>query len=202
MFGGKPREAWRATLEEAVGFEPAHVSAYGLTYEGDTPFGQRAEEAVGDDEYLGLYQEAERVLGDYDHYEISNYALPGRGCRHNLVYWHNEEYAGFGLGAYGFVQGVRSRNTLSLEDYLDAPGKHKEESLVLTPQEIRLETVIQYLRLRDGLALGDYQARFGRDLWEEFGSALEALEARGLIVRAGDVIRPTAQGFYLNNEIF
>jgi oxygen-independent coproporphyrinogen-3 oxidase len=223
IFGAPPAEAWAGTLAQSAALRPPHVAAYGLTYEPDTPFGARAGEAMEEDAALEMYRAAEAALAEWDHYEISNFALADRQCRHNLVYWHNEEYAGFGTGAYSFINGVRARNRISTSSYLagilgapaslpaclDAatasvppcgPGG-KEESLLLTGVEIRLETVIQHLRLRAGLERAYYARRFGRALDEDFGAALRRLVDRGLIEDDGEAIRPTAQGFYLNNEI-
>ena len=149
---------------------------------------------------IRLYRGAEMALTGWDHYEISNFALPDRQCRHNLVYWHNEEYAGFGTGAYSFLNGVRARNCVSTATYMDNPCR-KEESLRLTDAEIRLETVIQHLRLKSGLERAYYANRFGRTLDGDFGMALVRLADRGLVEDNGLTVRPTAQGFYLNNEI-
>ncbi len=200
IYGARPAEVWPETLREALCFEPGHISVYGLTYEEGTPFDARRGEALEDDDALAYYQAAEHALSGYDHYEISNYAKPGQECRHNLVYWHNETYAGFGTGAYSYINGVRSRNLSGTHKYLAAPGA-KEESIVLSPREIRLETVIQHLRLRWGLRRDYYERRFGRGVYADFGNALRDLEARGLIGVSKDGIYPTAQGFYLNNEI-
>ena len=217
IFGAAPVEAWPATLSQTAALRPPHVAAYGLTYEPGTQFGARTNEALDEDAALEMYRAAETALVGWDHYEISNFALPGRQCRHNLIYWHNEEYAGFGTGAYSFLNGVRNRNRTSTTDYaaaiLGAPAslpasggitnvpEHKEESLPLTGSEIRLETVIQHLRLKAGLERAYYQRRFGRSLDEDFGGALVRIAARGLVEDDGLTIRPTEQGFYLNNEI-
>ncbi|MCX5758147.1 MAG: coproporphyrinogen III oxidase, partial [Candidatus Hydrogenedentes bacterium] len=174
IFGARPIEAWSPTLAEALRFSPTHISAYGLTYEEGTPFAARREAAVDDDTWLALYRETEDVLARYAHYEISNHARPGSECRHNLIYWHNEEYAGFGPGAYSFLDGVRSRNATDLDAYLANPGK-RTESLRLTDREIRLETVIQYLRLRDGLPKRAYVERFGNAVEPDFREALLVL---------------------------
>ncbi len=200
IIGAAPVDAWADTLKQSAALRPPHVAAYGLTYEPDTPFGARAGEAVEEDASLEMYRDAESALSGWDHYEISNFALPNRQCRHNLVYWHNEEYAGFGTGAYSFLNGVRARNSVSTRTYLDNPCR-KEESLPLTDTEIRLETVIQHLRLKSGLERKYYATRFGRSLDEDFGLSLVRLVNRGLVEDDGLAIRPTAQGFYLNNEI-
>lgn len=202
IFGAQPIEAWGTTLQRTVAMGAPHVAAYGLTYEPGTPFEKRTHEAVDDETGLGLFQEAEAALGaaGYGHYEVSNYARPGHESAHNLLYWHNLAYAGFGPGAYSFLGGVRARNHAGLEDYLRDPGG-KEESLALTEREVMVETLIQHFRLRAGLPRARYTARFGRPPEADFGEALAALARRGLIVEEGGHLRPTAQGFYLNNEI-
>jgi putative oxygen-independent coproporphyrinogen III oxidase len=200
MFGAHPMSAWDATLAQCAAQAPKHVSVYGLTYEASTPFGKRSDEAIDDDTYVVAYEAARDALSAYDHYEVSNFALPGYACRHNLIYWYNEVYVGFGPGAYSFVDGVRSRNEPSVDGYLAAPGA-KAEELALSEAEVRVETVIQHLRLRAGLSRGDYSRRFGRCLDEDYGAALAPLVDRGLLTDDGAVLRPSVMGYELNNEI-
>ena len=200
IFGAPPPDAWHTTLARTAALGPPHVAAYGLTYEPGTPFGARAGEALDEDTSLEQYRAAETALKDWDHYEISNFAREGRQCRHNLVYWHNDDYAGFGTGAYSFLNGVRSRNLGTTAAYLDRPGE-KEEALSLTAGEVRVETVIQHLRLKTGLEKARYARRFGSRVENDFGAAIHRLLQRGLIVDNGVSLLPTARGFYLNNEI-
>lgn len=200
MFGTPWWRQWAVTLAECVRWSPPHVAAYGLTYEPGTQFAGRVHEAVGDDTALSLYQQTETALSSYDHYEVSNYSRPGYAARHNLIYWHNEEYAGFGTGAYGYIGGVRARNLPDTRAYLNAPGQ-KAEALRLTEPEIRVETLIQHFRLRAGLPKDKYLRRFGRTPQQDFGPQLTQLITRGLLVEDADAFRVTAQGFYLNNEI-
>jgi len=200
IFGARPVEAWGDTLRACVDLGPPHVSVYGLTYEAGTPFERRAADAVEQDESLQLYQEAEAALADYGHYEISNYAKPGFEARHNLRYWRNEEYAGFGTGAFSFVNGVRARNHADTRAYMARPGE-KSEALRLTAREVRVETVIQHFRLRDGLPKQYYRDRFGGEARDDFGPPLDELIQRGLVREFEGAYRPTPEGFYLNNEI-
>lgn len=200
IFGVPPYDAWAATLEETARINSPHVSAYGLTYEAGTPFGKRADEAIDEDLYLEQYTETQTLLHHVERYEVSNYSKPGHESVHNLHYWRNEEYAGFGPGAYAFVNGVRARNHVKLEDYLQIPGE-KTEALALSDEEVRIETIIQHLRLREGISRSAYAQRFDRALDEDFGDALCALHDRGLLDGDDDIIKPTARGFELNNEI-
>ena len=110
IYGAHPPASWPATLTECVSFAAPHVSCYGLTYEPDTPFGARAREAIDEDTALACYRRSRELLAGYERYEVSNFALPGFRCRHNLYYWRNLEYAGFGPGAFSFIDGVRSMN--------------------------------------------------------------------------------------------
>jgi oxygen-independent coproporphyrinogen-3 oxidase len=200
IFGAPPVEVWPDTLRQCLALDPPHVAAYGLTYEVGTPFERRAKEAVDDETALHMYRQAEEAFAAYDHNEISNWAKAGQQSSHNLVYWHNGEYAGFGTGAYSFVNGVRARNHIETDAYLRAPGE-KMEAIRLDEREIRVETLIQYLRLRDGLPRPAYRRRFAAEVLEDFGPEITNLIQRGLIREDGDHLRPTAEGFYLNNEI-
>jgi oxygen-independent coproporphyrinogen-3 oxidase len=200
IFGARPLDAWTATLEECQRLAPPHFSAYGLTFEASTPFGQRTNEAVDDDTFLELCDAIGNRLTTYRRYEISNYAKPGYESLHNLHYWHNDEYAGFGPGAYSYLNNTRARNDSNLDRYLTKPGE-KREAIPLSIDEQRVETIIQYLRLNTGLPKADYTARFGEPPEAHFGSQIEALIKRGLIVEEDDTLRPTAKGFELNNEI-
>ena len=202
MFGAQNRASWKETLAQATALEPPHMSAYGLTYEAGTPFGRRSHEAIDDEESLALYHDTVEHLGErgLDRYEVSNFARRAEECIHNLIYWHNEPYAGFGTGAYSYIDGVRARNTVNTESYLTAPGT-KDEHTSITEREEKIETVIQHLRLRDGMQRTYYETRFGHDVEVDFGRTLSDLEMRGLIDMDEENIRPTEEGFDLNNEI-
>lgn len=200
IFGAHPIDAWEGTLRECLRFAPKHVSAYSLAYEPGTPFAAKADEAVDEDTSLELYRQACIVLGGLDHYEISNFARPGYQCAHNLVYWRNEEYAGFGPGAYSFVGGIRARNTPDIEAYIAEPGA-KSEELELDEREVCVETLIQHFRLAAGLEKSAYLRRFGRPVRADFGPQIDRLLARKLLVEDAESIRPSPLGFELNNEI-
>ena len=125
---------YRKTLETVLSLKPQHISAYSLIVEEGTPFyekyGQESEklQATGEkqpdlpseEEEREMYALTEKLLAaaGYHRYEISNYALPGRECRHNLVYWKRGNYVGFGLGAASMVENVRFENTREMQEYL------------------------------------------------------------------------------------
>ncbi|MEA3366221.1 MAG: hypothetical protein U9Q79_11335, partial [Candidatus Hydrogenedentes bacterium] len=200
IYGAPPVVSWKATLSECVTFVPAHVSCYGLTYEQGTPFGSRANEAIDDDLALECYRLSREVLSDYERYEVSNFARPGFECRHNLYYWRNLEYAGFGPGAYSFIDGIRSMNEASPDAYIKQPGR-KADVVHLSNREVRVETLIQHFRLREGVRHQEYSERFDRNLDEDFGPVLKELVSRRLLEECDGGLRPTDVGFELNNEI-
>ena len=200
IFGTPDAAAWMTTMQEAIRLNPPHIAAYSLTYEPETPFGKRMDEALDDDILLRLYKEAESALASYDHYEISNFARPGFQCRHNLIYWHNDEYVGFGPGAYSYITGNRMRNATELTDYLMRPGR-KMQAEPLSKREQQVETLIQHFRLREGISEAYYRKRFGESLYDNFGATLEVLVQRRLLRCSGGRVFPTRKGFYLNNEI-
>ena len=116
MYGipGQMLESWRATLDKALDLAPEHISLYSLTVEEGTPFHAMQVEGrltlPGDEIEADMYEEAIRALtsAGFEHYEVSNFARPGFRCRHNITYWHNEPYFGFGAGATGYLPELRS----------------------------------------------------------------------------------------------
>lgn len=131
---GQSVENYKKTLETVLSLRPQHISAYSLIVEEGTPFyekyGQESEklQATGEkqpdlpseEEEREMYALTEKLLAaaGYHRYEISNYALPGRECRHNRVYWKRGNYVGFGLGAASMVENVRFENTQEMQEYL------------------------------------------------------------------------------------
>lgn len=200
IYGAPPAQTWAKTLAITRRLQPPHISTYALTYVPGTPIGDDPHNRCDDDQVLDLYQEAETVLADYDHYEISNFARPGFHCRHNLLYWHNEQHAGFGPGAFSLVGTTRAANPADLNTWLAHPGR-KAEAIPLTKTELQVETLIQHLRLREGIDLHYYEKRFGEEVKKGFGAVIDLLMDRGLLCLREGRLCPTRQGFYLNDEI-
>lgn len=200
IYGASTQHAWQETLNITDSLSPPHVSTYALSYIPGTPMYNATRARMEDDTVLQLYQDAESMLARYEHYEISNFALAGFQCRHNLIYWKNECYAGFGPGAYSFVDRIRMANPPDLKDYVEYPGRKAEVTQIdLFDEEV--ETLIQHFRLREGISPGYYEKRFCESMDKNFGVPLRILMERGLLESHEGRIRPTAQGFYLNDEI-
>ncbi|MFZ4507107.1 MAG: radical SAM family heme chaperone HemW [Fimbriimonas sp.] len=197
--------AWNANLDRALALRPDHISLYCLTIEPNTAFYKknlRGELALPDDEaQVEMYDECVRRTHEagFRHYEISNFALPGRECRHNLAYWAAEEYAGYGPGAVGAVDidGVRRRatNLKHPERYVDAvnrgiPLGYDPEDL--DTRTLRTETIMLGLRMNDG---------FSPDGLNLEAKTLNELTARGWIEPDKLRIRLTPEGRHFCSEV-
>ncbi|MGC8844938.1 MAG: radical SAM family heme chaperone HemW, partial [Candidatus Hydrogenedens sp.] len=196
-------DKWKESLKIAVDLNPKHISTYNLTFEEGTSLYKKEIKNKPDDDFcLDLYKYAEMYLksNGYEHYEISNFAKKDYQCIHNLIYWHNEYYLGVGTGAFSFIDNLRCSNSPSIEEYIKYPGK-KEEMEYLTDKEIKLETLIQYFRLSEGIHEKTYFNRFSTYIDKDFGIALNNLIENGFLEYNHGRYKPTPRGFYLNNEI-
>ena len=205
-------DRWRGTLRQALDLSPDHLSLYALSLEEHTPLGQRVvrgEVASPDDDLTAdMYTLAEGMLAEegYVHYEISNWAKPGHACRHNLTYWHNQPYLGFGAGAHSYFNGRRYYNVLHPAEYIERLLKGK--SPVAESEEIgegleMAETMILGLRLvEDGVSFEGFEKRFGRRMERVYGKELKELKGLGLVEVGDKKVRLTARGRLLGNEVF
>ncbi len=197
------QKIWEENLRTAVNLNPYHISTYNLTFEKGTPlYKNKLNEMADDDLCLELYKYAEIYLNSnaYKHYEISNFSKPGFECVHNLIYWNNKYYLGIGTGAFSFLGNIRCANYFDVEKYIEFPGI-KDERDYLSNKEVKLETLVQYFRLTEGIDENIYFQRFSSSIIEDFGPALTNLIKKGLLEYNQGRFKPTPQGFYLNNEI-
>ena len=212
MFGLPDQTAagWQRTLQAAIGLEPEHLAIYELTIEENTPFAELRDQGrlalPDEDEVLTMMAiTAEETAGaGFGHYEISNYARPGRECRHNLKYWHNGSYLGLGAGAVSCLDGRRSAAVQNVEQYCRAieSGQEPWSEVEELNSEARFrETVIMGLRLTAGISLVDLERRFGMRAEEYYGSILNRLVAQGLLIIKGNNLRLTPTGLALANQV-
>ena len=202
-------EEWHQALKKALGLEPDHISLYPLTVEEGTPLSQEiaSGRVIRPDPDLAaeMFLLAEEMLSVYDHYEISNWATPGKRCRHNLTYWKNLPYLGFGAGAHSFFNHHRFSNLLSPVDYVqrlnEADSPTEQEEYIGEALEMA-ETMILGLRLREGVNLAEFSNRFNRDAASVYGDEIDELVSLGLILNDGSTIRLTNRGRLLGNQVF
>jgi oxygen-independent coproporphyrinogen-3 oxidase len=179
-FTGQSLEAWKQTLSASVALAPEHLSLYALAIEEHTPFAAQGIK-VDSDLQADMYAAARDLLkrAGYEQYEISNFSKPGRACRHNLIYWRQQDYLGVGVGAVGCVGGVRWQNHKNLPDYfadIDKDHLPRASEEPLNDKTRKFERLMLGLRLREGLEWGeesdpawiDHRARLAtRGLLEE-----------------------------------
>lgn len=219
---GQSLASWERSLREVTALEPEHISAYSLIVEEGTPFCERysgagAKLLPDEDTERAMYRAAKEILGraGFERYEISNYAKPGRACRHNIGYWTGEEYLGLGLGASSYVDGWRFSNTGDMERYLAAGraemcgnrdgGAHKAvfyESVTRTTEQSRMEEFMFLgLRMVRGVPEDEFARRFGTAMDEVYGPVLRQMEELGLMEKDGTFWRLTERGIDVSNGV-
>jgi oxygen-independent coproporphyrinogen-3 oxidase len=214
IFGapGQTIEDWRRDLEEAVALGPDHVSAYLLeTEDHDTPLARDLAagrlEAPDPDLAADQYLLARRILGraGYRQYEISSFARPGHTCRHNLGYWSDRPFVGFGPSAASYLDGERRVNPRSLDRYLEAAreGRLGPEQVDPYDPERRLqEALFTGLRRLSGVSLRRLARRYGPDRVDRYRPVIERLERRRLLSRRGERLAVPPAALLLSNEVF
>lgn len=207
---GQTVDHWNRTLDQAIKLSPEHVSLYGLTIEAGTRFGELRDQGklpiVDEETDAEMYELAiDRLTSaGYEHYEVSNFARPGRRSRHNTVYWLNEPYFGFGAGATSYINGARSRRVARPMDYIRAINTCSSliefsESL---DRRARLgETMVMGLRMLEGVNIEQVRRATGIDPLLEYASEIDTLTSRGLIEVTEKRLRVTHRGLLLLNDV-
>ena len=210
---GQTLASYKDTLEKVLRLEPMpqHISAYSLIVEEGTPFAAMADRGElplpEEDTERAMYEETIEVLAGYGfhRYEISNYALDGYECRHNVGYWVRRDYLGFGIGAASLIDNVRSQNGRDLNAYLAHPLACREEQQSLTTQEQMEETMFLGLRLIRGVSYPEFARCYGQTLEEVYGEVIARNEADGLLTvredETGRRLMLTGRGLDVSNYV-
>lgn len=187
LISGLPQQTigqWQDSLAQAIKIAPQHISCYDLVLEPVTAFGKQYQPGIkplpSDEDTATMYRLAQQMLTDagYQHYEISNYAKPGHQSRHNRVYWLNNFYYGFGMGAASYVKGKRFTRPRTRREYyawvetggvIDVP--------VTSETDYILETLMLGLRLAEGVSL----AQFDREIKAKIKTCLQSYRDRGWV---------------------
>ncbi|AFY55771.1 coproporphyrinogen III oxidase, anaerobic [Rivularia sp. PCC 7116] len=212
LISGLPYQTesiWQESLEQAINIAPAHISIYDLTIEAGTAFGRYYKPGdrplPTDETTVKMYRMAQEILSEagYEHYEISNYAKPGYQCRHNRVYWQNNPYYGFGMGAASFYQGKRfSRPRKTKEYYAWVNDGSIVDCELTTSHEALLETLMLGLRLAEGVSLQILTEKFGADKIEEVYQVLQPYFDKGWVqVINGRLQLHDPDGFLFSNVV-
>lgn len=229
---GQTLESYGETLRKVLALKPEHISAYSLIIEEGTQFykwfgeeyeGQSEQVVQGNatdmNEALSIrkskalpdeitdrkmYELTKTLLEEqgYYRYEISNYALKGYECKHNIGYWKRKEYLGLGLGAASLISDIRSTNITDLQTYLEV-GNQKEETKLSATDQME-EFMFLGLRMMEGISPTEFEEQFGQSLQEVYGTQIAKLEKQGLLEFCRETQRYalTLQGIDVSNQVF
>ncbi len=215
LIAGLPHqtaESWEDSLEALLRVHPEHVSIYLMEIDGGSRLGREvlagghrySADALPDDEAMAAFYEraCDRLAhAGYEHYEISNWALPGRRSRHNLKYWRREPYLGFGAGAHSFSGRERWANAHDPAGYVAAIERGvqpAEQVEVITPQQALEEEFFLGLRQLEGIDLGRIEKQYNATLWDRVAGMLES----GLVEFDGQRLRLAPGRLTVANEVF
>ena len=175
------------------------MSTYSLEIHDNTILGIKKEININQDADSDMYNFICNYLKNngFNHYEISNFCKEESESRHNLVYWHNEEYYGFGLGAAGYVNGIRYDNTRSMHDYLK--GNFELTKEILTKKDQISYALILGFRLINGINKQDFKERYHEELIEQYN--IRELLKLGYLVDDGFNIKVSYDKIYVENSI-
>jgi oxygen-independent coproporphyrinogen-3 oxidase len=214
LIAGLPGEdlaRWPETLRRCAAFGPDHVSVYLLETDKDTPLARSVRsgrtEVAGDDDQGEVYEVTTAALAreGLDLYEISNFAKGPHRSRHNLKYWTDAPYAGFGNGAHEYVDGARRSNRRDLDGYVEDVLAGRDPLADLDPfdPERRLqEALFLGLRVVEGTDLAVLSRRYGIDPRARWREAWARAHDAGLTVVEGSRVRLTPAGRLRSNELF
>lgn len=206
---GQTCESWKDTLKRVTDLEPEHISAYSLIIEEGTPFGEKYGSEEGrkllpdEDSEREMYHETKRFLREcgYERYEISNYAKPGRECRHNIGYWTGVPYLGLGLGASSYMNGSRFAVSSDMQQYLgEKPGTFTDVEK-LTKKDMEEEFFYVGLRMVSGVSLTEFKERFGVSAQEVYPGLMETFVEEKAAEFRGDRFVLTDYGLDVSNYI-
>lgn len=190
---------FKNTLDKILPLSPSHLSCYSLIIEEGTPFYNMKLNLPDEECDREIYEyTVERLQNSgYRQYEISNFALLNKECRHNIKYWKREDYYGFGAGACSLYGDVRYQNPVSITDYIKGKKKTAEK---LSQKDIESEYIFLGLRMLEGIDLSDYYNRFDISFTEKYGDIIKKYEDMGFLT-LNSHLSLTLKGISISNTI-
>lgn len=191
----------RADLNKIVALNTQHISIYSLIVSPGTAFYNDGIKEQNEDSSRIFYDEILQTLrrAGYKRYEVSNFAKERKESRHNLTYWHDNEYYGIGLGASGYVNGLRYTNTKNIDKYIN--GQYLDVAEEVTDEERLEDFLLCNLRLEEGFSRKDFLDRFGIDFIYKFQFQLLELTKNDLIIIEDDRIKLSDEGIVIMDYI-
>ena len=207
---GQTLESWKHSLDCATELAPSHLSCYALSFEKGTPLGQDLADgkiaAMDDDTQKACYELAIETAAKQglEHYEISNFALSGKRCRHNMVYWQNRTYLGIGPAAASYICAKRRTNLPDMQKYLQAinSGASAPAEVEELPLHKRMaETLMLALRMVAGVDLENFKNRFGMQAGDAFPNSLSRYTKQGALIQTKTYLRLAKWAFFASDTI-
>lgn len=217
---GQTVASWEHSVRAALDLQTTHLSLYCLTIEPGTPMHRWLNNGQMPPPDPDLAADQYELTCDllaqagFEHYEISNWAKPGRASVHNLAYWRNDEYLGFGSGAHGHAAGIRYQVVKQPRTYIRRLSENRPlvayplsaavaEKTTLTRADQMGETMMMGLRLlQEGVTEAQFTGRFGQTLDEVYGDTIEELLNLGLLQRPNGRLTLTEKGTFVSNQVF
>lgn len=177
-----------------------HISTYSFILEPNTILGINNKETINEEMDAKMYNYICSMLSNngFKHYEISNFAKDGYESKHNLTYWNNLEYYGFGLGASGYINDIRYTNTKSLKHYINNSNLHIEEHLLSKKEKMENEMILG-LRKISGVNKKDFYYKYGINIYDVFN--IDYLISKKLLFDNGENIYIPSEYLYVQNSI-
>ena len=206
---GSTIDEWEHDLESAIALRPDHLSAYNLTYEEGTPMHRALERGdfteLSEEDNITQFQMLISRLKEagYSHYEISNFALPGRESRHNSSYWNDTPYIGCGAAAHSYNGTSRQWNIADIQEYIKGieNGNPVFEIEELTEEERYNDTILTRLRTAEGIPLEWMKKKFGKRLNDYMQSAAEKEIALGNLKENNRQLSLTEKGIFISDAV-
>lgn len=211
---GQRLEDYAESLKKVLDLDPDHLSIYSLIVEEGTPLSENTDllaRIPGEEEDRAMYHLTGRMLSEkgFRRYEISNYARPGKECIHNLGYWSDVPYMGFGLGASSYQKtkegAFRYSNYSSIQDYMKEPCLPFEQRPgyeKLTEKDQLEETMFLGLRKIEGISIEDFRDKFGRTIEQVYGEVIRKYIQSGHLICSNGRLRLTEKGIDVSDYLF
>ena len=192
-------EKWSNTLKKVTELKPEHISCYSLIVEEGTPFYDMDLNLPDEEADRKMYYIAVDFLAGlgYEQYEISNFALKNKECRHNIKYWKRDNYIGFGCGASSLYDNVRMENSYDICDYIKYNKINKNH---LSKDDSMAEHIFLGLRMTEGFDIGEFNKIYSVDFVEKYQKTIDKFVDAGLL-EVGKNCRLTEEGISVSNSV-
>ena len=200
---GQTTEIFEQDLQKALSLGVRHISLYGLKIEEGCYFYTHMPENLPDDDtQADMYKKAIEILtsNGFEHYEISNFSQPGFNSKHNLNYWNNNTYYGFGAAAHGYVDGIRYFNKEILEDYIENPLCREGEHNVTEKEQLEEEIFLGFRR-GAGIDVEKLNKKYSIDFEKKYKNILEKYLTTGHLLKTNNGYKFSDEGFMVSNVI-